>query len=112
MFDILMDEKRLEILLNGDQNRQISMLIMHFHSLVVLDSDLGVMGVFKNMVKHPEQYIEAYLPGIPHDDDFEVFNQFGKIKGNEVKFYQCPDGHIYTIGDCTRPATTSVSKIT
>ena len=44
---------------------------------------------------------------MPHDIKFEVLQKVGEehtaAYGTNVKFFKCPNGHPYGIGDCTRP---------
>jgi hypothetical protein len=46
------------------------------------------------------------LPSLPHDDDYELFQEFKKLNKEAAKFYKCSNGHLYTIGNCTEPAVT------
>ena len=111
LLETLINQERMRILLNGDQNRQMSMLIMHFYVLVNINQNSSPLDVFKSIFDHPDQYTKAYLPSIPHDDDYEAFHDFNSTnKEGKVKFYRCPNGHIYSIGDCTAPAVVGVMK--
>lgn len=108
---MFLDSTRLGIYLNQDRNRQISMLLVHLYSLFgAPNQDLGVLNVFKQISEQPNTFLNSYLPSIAHDDDFEVFESFNTLHSNETpaKFYQCPDGHFYSIGNCTQPAVTYV----
>lgn len=104
-----MNRERMRILLNGDDNRQLSMLIMHFYSLLTINNvHSSHLDVFKSIMNHPDQYARAYLPSMPHDDDYEAFQNFNSTKKEALKFYECPNGHVYSIGDCTKPNSVSV----
>lgn len=108
---MFLDSTRLGIYLNQDRNRQISMLLVHFYSLFgAPNQDLGALNVFKQIAEQPNAFVNSYLPSIAHDDDFEVFKNFNTLHSKEsaAKFFQCPNGHLYSIGDCTRPAFTLV----
>jgi len=48
---------------------------MHFYTLVTVDLDSAVFQVFRHIANEPDQFVEAYLPSIPHDNDFEIFNR-------------------------------------
>ena len=37
---------------------------------------------------------------------YELFQEFKKLNKEVTKFYKCSNGHLYTIGDCTKPAVT------
>ena len=91
------------------------MLIVHFYSIFgCSNQDLGALNVFKQIAEQPNGFVNSYLPSIVHDDEFELFKNFntlmaeGKKKESAAKFFQCPNGHLYSIGDCTKPAITLV----
>jgi hypothetical protein len=47
---------------------------------------------------------------MPDVDDYDAYQVFKSevLKVEKVKFYLWPSGHMYTIGDCTKPAMTAV----
>lgn len=83
------------------------MLLIHFYTLFALNHDLNELEVFRQIFESPDKFTTAYLPSMPHDEDFETFSNFNRANAGQVKFYQCSNGHLYTIADCKRPATQS-----
>ena len=68
----------------------------------------SILKPFSSILEQPDTYNKLYLPSVPHDDDYEVYQNFNKINNENLKFYQCKNGHFYTIGECRKAATTSV----
>ena len=56
------------------------------------------------MLTHPQNFYTAYLPSIPHDDDYEVLKQ---LRAENNIAYTCKNGHYYTIANCQRPVIES-----
>lgn len=47
------------------------------------------------------------LPSLPHDDELKIFQNFGRIINENIKFYQCRNGHYYSIGNCLKAISVS-----
>ncbi len=89
------------------QHEYIGFLLMHFYVMFQLEDLPSEIRVFQNIYKNPQDYKNSHLPAMPHDDDFEVFNQFKQTNTESLKFYECSKGHIYSIGECKKPAMTA-----
>jgi hypothetical protein len=111
LLELIIDVARLKLMFNDHKNKQISMLLMHVHILFAQKQHkFHLLNELKQLCDSPDKFVNAYLPSMPHDEDFEVILKVKEISRHPdqaSKFYKCQNGHIYTIGDCTRPATTS-----
>lgn len=85
----------------------IALMLFHLQ-LVLTHSKHELLKPFSRLLKKPSEFFNSYLPSMPHDDDFEIFSNFRNINKENLKWFKCGNGHLYTIGDCTKPATTSV----
>lgn len=81
----------------------IALLVNHVHALLIQSDKKSILKPFSDLLEAPEKYVKSYLPSVPHDDDFEIFQML-----DNDGTYQCENGHLYTIGDCKKPATNSV----
>ena len=90
--------------ISNKQYWDVAMLVIHIY-LTILSLESSLMKPFQNLIQNPQNFEQQFLPSMPHDEDFEVFQVASK---DPVKFYKCPNGHYYSIGDCTKPATVSV----
>ena len=67
----------------------------------------GLSEMFQALINDPRSAMNKFLPSMPHDVQYEVLtevgNEYTKAYGTHVKFFVCPNGHVYGIGDCTRP---------
>ena len=100
-------------------NKTVSMLLIHIQ-VTIFTEDL--FGPYRKLFKHTKDFKNSYLPAMPHDDDFEVFKDFKNIKPIQMKYkggnitedlgklkaYQCRNGHVYTIGECTKAMEKSI----
>jgi hypothetical protein len=107
-FDMIIDNSRLPFepeICNSDP--ALSMLLFHFHVLLE-NFTIDCLRPFYLLLKNTAQFSKSFLPSILHDDDFEAFAQFKKINTEPLAFYTCKNGHVYSIADCTKPATVGV----
>ena len=88
-------------------NHQLSVSLLVMHVYVAITKNPQVLGPFSAILNAPGQFSRAFLPTMPHDEDFEAFQAYKNTTTDAFKFYRCPNGHMYSIGNCTRPATTS-----
>lgn len=52
--------------------------------------------------------VDKFLPTMPQDELYDVKVALGTAMHHETtRFYACPNGHIYTIGNCGRPWVTA-----
>ncbi|XP_033105079.1 E3 ubiquitin-protein ligase rnf213-alpha-like [Anneissia japonica] len=59
------------------------------------------------LMKSPTQMQQAYLPAMPQDDRMEARAALHQASRDQnLTWYQCPSGHLYTVGDCGKPYTT------
>ena len=84
---------------------------MLVHLLVILTTgeDSNLTQPLRLLATKPQQMYQRFLPTMPQDDLVYV-NQAMQNWINEkqphyekLEVYTCPNGHIYTIGDCGRP---------
>jgi hypothetical protein len=101
-FEMFLLKKHLPLeFIDNKQYWSVAMLVIHIY-LTVLSLESSLMKPFQNLIQNPQNFEQQFLPAMPHDDDFEVFQVASK---DPVKFYKCPNGHYYSIGDCTKPAS-------
>jgi len=67
----------------------------------VLYSSCGLVASLKELITIPGEIALKYLPTMPQDDKYDV--QKALQDGTTTKFYVCPNGHEYAIGECGRP---------
>ena len=66
----------------------------------------GLLADLYGLISNPKQYEKAFLPTMPASGYFQVKDVFAKdigAYGLASKAYLCPNGHLYFIGDCTKP---------
>ena len=103
-FEDLIEKKNLPTHFIHNPNRlNICLLVMHIN-LVIQSTSLKILKPFAELLNKPSAFKTAYLPSLPHDDDFELFQEYKKLNTEKAKFYKCSNGHLYLIGDCTQPA--------
>ncbi|KAK3715936.1 hypothetical protein QZH41_016501 [Actinostola sp. cb2023] len=70
------------------------------HTMIVLQcsGDNEVMSTLKSLMDKPATMKDSFLPTMP-EDEFEKVRT-GLIE--PVTWYECPEGHRYSIGDCGR----------
>ena len=77
-------------------------------NLALLESKTGLAGILHNLTFNPEEATNFFLPGMPHDVLYEtiqlMIKQIDRNNAITPKFFLCPNNHLYTIGDCTRPS--------
>jgi len=105
-FENLIEKKNLPAhFIQNENYLNIGLLMMHIN-LVLSNSNLKILKPFIELLNKPSDYKNAFLPSLPHDDDYELFQEFKKLNKEAAKFYKCSNGHLYTIGNCTEPAVT------
>ena len=66
----------------------------------------GLLADLAGLITDPEQYAKAFLPTMPLAGYFAVKGLIAEeisIYDTRPKAFLCPNGHLYFIGDCTRP---------
>jgi hypothetical protein len=114
---ILLPDKLPFDLKDEESNPTLIMLLMHLFISLQTTKKKSFLKPFQNIFHHPEQYKSCFLPSMPHDDDYEVaqffennyrqFSEEKKLNSQAMKRYACKNGHIYYIGECTKPAQSS-----
>jgi hypothetical protein len=106
---VLLGERLPTHFINDKQNANVALLIIQVHA-TMLTAKSRVFEPFLNLIRNPVMYEGSFFPTMPDDDDYDAYQVFKSevFKVDIVKFYLCPSGHMYTIGDCTKPATTAV----
>lgn len=87
---------------NQNYDLNIQFLLMHVF-VSCLNNPNTILKPFAKLINNPEKYSQCYLPSIPHDDDFEAYQAFANNPRERIAWYRCPNGHLYTIGECTKP---------
>ncbi|XP_035692571.1 E3 ubiquitin-protein ligase rnf213-alpha-like [Branchiostoma floridae] len=82
------------------RQRSVSALIIHFGVVLATTPSNPLLEPLKALVVAPHNMMAHYLPTMPEDPLPEVKKAFAS---QDVAWYQCPNGHHYVIGDCTRP---------
>ncbi len=92
--------------MDNTNNFSISLLAIHLQSVLINTKNKNtLLSPFSKLLDNPSAFVTSFLPSIPHDDDYEIYKQFKQINNENLKFYQCKNGHYYGIGECTKPAT-------
>ena len=101
----LMDN--LKIVEEDNRNLDLKKLSIMMKVLTEMGPCSGLLAFFKEIISNPMTMMNKFLPAMPHDVQFEVLQTVGKeytaAYRTHVKFFACPNGHVYGIGDCTRP---------
>ncbi len=106
-FEELINKENLPLhFIQNKQYLNISLLMMHM-KCVMKSAKSKLLMPFQKLFNSPNDFQHSYLPSLPHDDDYEVFENFKKINKETLKFFECANGHLYAIGNCTQPAVTS-----
>lgn len=62
-------------------------------------------GWLRTLLHHPKVFVTGFLPSMI-DDELAILRNVTDVHGNlvqEVGWYECPNGHKYSVGQCTRP---------
>ncbi|CAC5415238.1 RNF213 [Mytilus coruscus] len=84
-------------------------LLTHFWLLIsLIPGKSCVIAPLKQIATEPDKMIKSFLPTMPHDEKFELLLQLRQMaetigSNSSLKYYRCPNGHIYVIGDCGKP---------
>ena len=88
------DNSALKYTREFDQwHRYVSQIVMH---MVAVMPNLA-SSHFSALIHKPERYLEGFIPSMPKDTSEALGNLVGAAA------WVCPNGHVYYIGDCTRP---------
>jgi hypothetical protein len=100
-----------ELSLSNDEsknsNLNLTMLINHIYISIISCNKNSILKIFKNIFDSPQNFKVCFLPSMPHDDDYEAYETLRKENTENLKSFYCKNGHLYTIGNCNRPAQTS-----
>ncbi|RNA31081.1 E3 ubiquitin-ligase RNF213-like [Brachionus plicatilis] len=107
-FDVLLNNNNLPIAKNQNSDLNIQFLLMHVFASSLKNQKGTILEPFIKLINNPEKYAQCYLPSIPHDDDFEAYQTFLNNGKENVAWFRCPNGHLYTIGECTQPMQDSI----
>jgi hypothetical protein len=78
-------------------------LLVHF-AAVIEDTKLPhALQIFRQLAENPGVAQNYYLPTMPQDETLEA----KAAVRDASSWYRCANGHVYAIGDCGQPATTS-----
>ena len=76
---------------------QILMLRPIFHLAAVCTSEVAGGFQLAEVISKPASFIDKFLPAMPEDELTAMFALLG-----DVAIYMCPNGHKYTVANCTR----------
>lgn len=82
----------------GYRNKAIRDVIVHFRETLIKSTPLPFLDIFHQLATNPKNCGKMFLPTMPHDESVEARNAIAN-----VKWYVCPKGHPYAIGDCGKP---------
>ena len=82
--------------MQGNQ-RAASLLVMHVYTLLSNRrlAAASALRPFAEMLANPAEFVQAFLPTMPHDEDFEAYQAFKSVTKEQLKFYQCPNGTLF-----------------
>eukprot|EP01043_Picozoa_sp_COSAG02_P008916 COSAG02_NODE_294_length_25426_cov_719.561298_2_plen_6193_part_00 len=75
----------------------ILMLRPIFHLAAVCTSEVSGGFQLAEMLSNPASFIDKFLPAMPEDELTAMYALLG-----DVAIYLCPNGHRYTVANCTR----------
>ncbi|XP_078574614.1 E3 ubiquitin-protein ligase rnf213-alpha-like [Branchiostoma floridae x Branchiostoma japonicum] len=82
------------------RERSVSALIVHVGTVLATIPSNPLLEPLKALAVEPHKMRSYYLPTMPEDPLPELKKAFAN---QHVAWYQCPNGHHYVIGNCTRP---------
>ncbi|XP_041073204.1 E3 ubiquitin-protein ligase rnf213-alpha-like [Carcharodon carcharias] len=83
--------------------RTIIEIIIHA-AAVLFCGDNSILTPLKNLALQPADMVNAFLPTMPEDMTIEAM---GWTDFENLKWYQCPNGHPCVVGECGLPMETS-----
>ena len=108
-FNVLFDARKLPIQLEANAN--VCLLVMHVYILLTTRRQGGlpdsVLRTLSEIIEQPASLANSFVPGLPHDEDIEIFEAFRQATKGGIKFYTCPNGHYYAVGECQKPMQTA-----
>ena len=66
----------------------------------------GLLTELVGLMTTPEKYFKAFFPTMPESNYFKIKDIMSQSKPwyrNPPKSYLCPNGHLYFVGECTKP---------
>ena len=89
-FEALFDHAKLPVEFNSNANA--CLLIMHVY-IMLKANKATILKPLSELVEQPEAFVKAFLPSLPHDEDFEKYKELIKATKETHKFHTCPNGH-------------------
>ena len=84
---------------------------MHVYILLTTRRQGGladsILRTLSEIIEQPASLANSFVPGLPHDEDIEIFEAFRQATKGGIKFYTCPNGHYYAVGECQKPMQTA-----
>ena len=68
----------------------------------IIYSKSSILKPLREILTQPDKIQDCYLPTMPQDNLYDIKIAM-QSRSSTNKFYSCPNGHIYVIGDCGRP---------
>ena len=89
----------IEFIFNREY-KNLSLLIIHVY-ITISTSEASLLEPLRELIRRPEILAQSYIPTMPEDEDYEAFQAI--LEKDQVKLYECPNGHLYTVGECFKP---------
>ncbi|XP_072042938.1 E3 ubiquitin-protein ligase rnf213-alpha-like [Amphiura filiformis] len=83
----------------GVLHQSVLALVMHTLITLICSPDNSMLHPLLRLFHRPEDMQRSYLPTMPEDVRLVARSA---VRGRE-RVYECPNGHLYTVGDCGRP---------
>ena len=85
------------------KHNSIFSLLVHFRLVLSYKKLSPLLFLFTNLTQNPRNCANLFLPTMPHDETLEVKAALMQFETRDLVWYQCPNRHIYAIGECGRP---------
>ncbi|XP_064404373.1 E3 ubiquitin-protein ligase RNF213-like isoform X3 [Halichondria panicea] len=84
-------------------HRTLTGLVVHTVTVLLSRANTELLLPFINMINNPAALEDAYLPTMQDNLVHEVKKAHEGSANETSKFYKCPNGHLYLIGDYGKP---------
>ncbi|XP_077981787.1 E3 ubiquitin-protein ligase rnf213-alpha-like [Glandiceps talaboti] len=81
-------------------DRWMTSLLVHFCAVMSVAGNRRPLEPLFQLIHFPDRFKNSYLPSMP-DDDFQILKC--AFREDEGRWYFCPNGHPYFIGECGKP---------
>ena len=100
-FDMVLLDHHLpvEFIFNKDY-KNLSLLIVHVY-VTIMTSEAVLLDPLRELIRRSDSFDDFYVPTMPEDEDYDAFHAV--LEKDKVQLYECPNGHSYTVGECSKP---------